>query len=229
MLIPRIAFIPAKGKSQRLPRKNIVKFMNKPIILHTIKQAQKTKIFNKIVVSTNDKEIINIVKKKNIEISFRDKKLNADNVSVEDVCIDFLWKQKKLGNEFKTLTVLYPASPLRLFKDIIKVESLIKPGVCDFSMSATYFDLPVNQALIKLKKNKIKPIFPKQINTKKFNTKNIIVDNGSIYSANVNSFLKLKSFFGKNLKVHIMPKNRSVDINTVEDLEIAKFYAKQKK
>lgn len=229
MQISQIAFIPAKGNSKRLPRKNILSFLNKPIINYTIDQAKKTKIFDKIVVSTNDKETINIVKKKNIEISFRDKKLDRDNISVEDVCIDFLKKEKKLGIEYDKLTVLYPASPLRTFKDIVKVNNLIKPGICDFSMSVTYFDLPVNQALLKINNNKIKPLFPNLINSKKFDTKKIFVDNGSIYSANVKSFLKLKSFFGKNLRVYIMPKNRSVDINYKEDLKIAKFYASKKK
>ena len=91
MQISQIAFIPAKGNSKRLPRKNIMSFLNKPIINYTIEQAKKTKIFDKIVVSTNDKETINIVK--NIEISFRDKKLDRENISVEDV-IDFLKKEK---------------------------------------------------------------------------------------------------------------------------------------
>lgn len=229
MRISKVAIIPAKGNSRRLRRKNIINFINKPVILYTIEQAKKAKIFDKIVVSTNDKEIINIVKKKNVEISFRDKRLDSSYISVEDVCIDFLKKEKKLGIEYNTMTVLYPASPLRTSKDIVKVNNLIKPGVCDFSMSVTYFDLPVNQALLKINNSKIKPLFPKLINSKKFNTKKIFVDNGSIYSANVESFLKSKSFFGKNLKVYIMPKSRSVDINTIEDLKIAKFYASQKK
>ena len=119
--------------------------------------------------------------------------------------------------------------PVKWILDDAEQNNLIKPGVCDFSMSVTYFDLPVNQALLKINNNKIKPLFPKLINSKKFDTKKIFVDNGSIYSANVKSFLKLKSFFGKNLKVHVMPRNRSVDINNIEDLKIAKFYASQKK
>ena len=65
----------------------------------------------------------------------------------------------------------------------------------------------------------------KQINFQ--STKFILVENS--LNSLLYSFLKLKSFFGKNLKVHVMPRNRSVDINNIEDLKIAKFYASQKK
>ena len=102
-------------------------------------------------------------------------------------------KKRKIRVQYDKLTVLYPASPLRTFNDIVKVNNLIKPGICDFSMSVTYFDLPVNQALLKINNNKIKPLFPNLINSKKFDTKKYLLIMEA-YIQRTSNLLKLKSF-----------------------------------
>ena len=91
----RLAIIPARGGSKRLKNKNILNLDGKPLICHTIEESIKSKLFDKIIISTDDDKIARIAKSYDIEISIRDKKLATDDARVVDVCIQEIKNQKK--------------------------------------------------------------------------------------------------------------------------------------
>ena len=84
--LKRLLISPARGASKRIKNKNIKKFNNKPIIFYSIESAKKSKLFNKIHVSTESRKILDIVKKKGIEVDFlRPKKISGDKTALHDV------------------------------------------------------------------------------------------------------------------------------------------------
>ena len=105
----RIAIIPARGGSKRIPKKNIKRFCGKPIIGWTINTIKKSKIFDKIIVSTDDKKIASIAKEYKAEVPFkRPKKLSGDKVSTLEVVVHAIsWLQRN-GYKPSEVCCIYP-------------------------------------------------------------------------------------------------------------------------
>ena len=95
-----ICIIPARGGSKRLPQKNIKDFLGKPIIVYSIEEALKSKLFDRVIVSTDDKDIAKIAEKFGAEVPFiRPKELSDDFTGTNDVvshAINFLIKQGEI-------------------------------------------------------------------------------------------------------------------------------------
>ena len=114
-----IAIIPAKSVSSRLPNKNIKKFLGKPMLGMTIQTLKRSKIFDKIIVSTDSKKISNIAKKYGAEVPFLRPKKFANNIvstiPAINHCINFL-KSKKY--DFDYVCEVYPANPFLKVSDL---------------------------------------------------------------------------------------------------------------
>jgi pseudaminic acid cytidylyltransferase len=219
-----LAVIPARGGSKRLPRKNIVDFFGKPIIHYTIEAARNAGIFSRILVSTEDLEIAEISKRSGAEVDTRPTSLATDSATIVEVCLELLDRLEKSGERYTTLSVLYATAPLRTSEDIRLTWQLLRPNVCEFAMAVTEFQQPVHQALRMEKDGVMKPIFSESIEKRAAAMGNYFSGNGSTYSVNVAAFRRHAGFYGGLLKGHTMPMERSVDIDTKDDLEMAKFY-----
>jgi CMP-N-acetylneuraminic acid synthetase len=223
----KVAIIPARGSSKRLPRKNIIDFRGRPIIAYTIEAAIDSRLFERVVVSTEDEEIADVSRRFGASVSERPKKLARDSARVVEVCLDLLGREEKEGRSYSVFCCLYPTAPLRSAEDIKKTVKLIKPGVCDFSMAVTEFDQPPHQAMRVRSDNFLEPMWPELVFCREGEVGRLCVDNGSTYAASVNAFMKLGHFRGPNIRAHFMPRSRSVDINIAEDLEMALYYAEE--
>jgi N-acylneuraminate cytidylyltransferase/CMP-N,N'-diacetyllegionaminic acid synthase len=220
-----ICIIPARAGSKGLKNKNLKKLNGKQLILHTVQQAQKCKLISKIVISTDDKRIINLLKnKKKVFIPFvRPKKLSTSNSSSIDVylhCINFL--KKSYGN-IKDFCVLLPTSPLRTTLDITKAIKIFKKKKCHFLISGT--ECKPKQFHFSINKNNflsLSEVFQKNLN-RQFLRKNYLA-NGSIYIFNTNQLIKSENFLTKKTYFYLMPKKRSVDIDNAEDFKIAEQF-----
>ena len=216
----KVAIIPARGGSKRLPNKNILKFKGQPIINFTIKAAIKSKVFDEIIISTDSKKIKHLVSKFPITIHDRPKYLSTGNSTINQLCEYLIKSYKEKGITWSEICVLYPTAPMRNSGDIKKVMSLLKKDI-NFSVAVTKFDHYPHHALIENKK-KLIPMWPKLINSNKFKHKKIYVDNGSTYAAKVNYFLKYKTFLGPKLKGYEMPSYRSIDVDELNDYLLLK-------
>jgi CMP-N-acetylneuraminic acid synthetase len=221
----RLALIPARGGSKRLPRKNIADFIGRPMIAWTIAAAKESGLFERVVVSTEDAEIAAISKKYGAETVTRNPALATDKARVVDVCIDFLDQDEKAGRVCDVLCCLYATAPLRTAADIRAAAALLQPGQCDFSLCATHYSLPPHQALRLGSGSAVTPMWPELIKKRDEEVGELVVDNGSTYFVSVPAFRKERSFFGPGTRAHIMPRERSHDINEPVDLEILKFFA----
>jgi CMP-N-acetylneuraminic acid synthetase len=215
--------IPARGGSKRLPRKNIVEFFGKPIIAHTIEAARSAQIFQRLIVSTEDDEIADVAKRCGAEVDPRPPLLATDNAPITEVCMEMLDRLDQAGERFQTLTVLYATAPLRSADDIKATLSLVESGRCDFAIAATEFIQPFHQALRIGDDDVAEPVFHDLVSTRKDRVPEFVAGNGSTYCAAVGAFRRARTFYGSPLGVHRMPWSRSIDIDTAEDLALARF------
>jgi len=127
-----ICFIGARGGSKGVPRKNIRLLNKKPLIAYTIESALKSGIFNHVVVSTEDPEIIKISKKFGAEVPFiRPKKLSTDSAGFADVMYHGIKELKKLGYEFDILVNRDCTVPFVRIKDMKNSINLLKNKKCN--------------------------------------------------------------------------------------------------
>ncbi|HVV79534.1 MAG TPA: acylneuraminate cytidylyltransferase family protein [Pseudolabrys sp.] len=219
-----LAIIPARGGSKRLPRKNVIDFFGKPILAYTIAAAHEARLFDRILVSTEDKEIADIARRHGAEVDKRPAALGRDEATVTDVCLELLDRLERQGDRYGTLTVLYATAPLRAAEDIHATHALLEPGRCDFAMAVTEFQQPVHQALRRDAGGNLTPVFPDLVSRRAEAAGSCFAGNGSTYSVDVSAFRRERSFYGQPLRGHAMPPERSVDIDTASNLDLARHY-----
>jgi len=221
----KLALIPARGGSKRLPGKNIADFLGRPIIAHTIDAARESGLFDKVLVSTDDKDIAAIASGLGADIHHRSESLATDTATTGEVVLDVIEYERSLGNEYGILCLLYATAPLRTAEDIRGVVGLVEPGKHDFAMAVTEYWLPPHQALVPDQDGVLGPMWPEIINRKSQEFAALRVDNGSTYAVSVPAFLEQRTFYGTGLRGHDMPRLRSIDIDVQEDLDLARLVA----
>jgi N-acylneuraminate cytidylyltransferase/CMP-N,N'-diacetyllegionaminic acid synthase len=220
-----LALIPARAGSKGLPGKNIRPMQGKPLIAWSIEQALKSKYIDKIMVSTDSPAIAAVARKYGADVPFlRPKKLASDTAKSVDVVLDAMRRLEKDGKTFDLIMLLQPTSPLRNHDDIdgsIKwlfarsAEAVV--SVCEAEHSPLWCNtLPKNY----LMKNFIKPEFANRSRTELAIFYRL---NGAVYLSDWKCFLRKKNFIGDKTAAFIMPKERSVDIDTKNDFEYAEF------
>ncbi|MDP2715676.1 cytidylyltransferase domain-containing protein [Rheinheimera sp.] len=220
-----LALIPARGGSKRLPRKNVLSFSGKPLIAHTIDACKKSKYVDRVIVTTDDAEVFEIANRFGAEVPFiRPTHLSTDSATTNDVVMHAL---NMLSEKPDILLVLQPTSPLRDEYDIDssiemlfekKADGIVSVCKCEHSPLWTNV-LPADHSL----RDFIKPA--SQLEAQKL--KEYYRLNGAIYCFNV-SFLSENFGISYNglVYAYIMGRNKSVDIDTIDDLEYAEFLLK---
>ena len=118
-MVKKIAIIPARIGSSRIKKKNIKNLGGRPIIYYSIKQAIESKLFDKVHISTDSKEISKISENMGVKVDFyRPKKLSTNQSILSDVINFTLDEFKRRGEEYNYFCMLWPTSPLREIKDI---------------------------------------------------------------------------------------------------------------
>ncbi len=143
------------------------------------------------------------------------------------VCEELLDRLEKAGEAYATLTVLYATAPLRNASDVAATHGLLRQGECDFSMAVAEFFQPVHQALIANDYGAMQPVFHDNVAQRASGMPRYFAGNGSTYCVDVKAFKAKPGFYGAPLRGHIMPRERSIDIDTIDDFHLAEFYAKK--
>jgi N-acylneuraminate cytidylyltransferase len=125
------------------------------------------------------------------------------------------------------MTCLYATAPLREVDDIRATVGLLEEGVCDFAMAVTSYDLQPHLALKFGTDAGLVPMWPELTASRASDLPALRVSNGSIYAVKVDAFRRHPNFYGPNLRGHDMPRQRSIDIDTGEDLALALWTAQR--
>lgn len=221
-----LGIIPARGGSKRLPRKNILNLCGKPLISWSIEAGLKSKYIDKVVVSSDDTEILNISNELKVQVIKRPDELARDTSTSFDAvkhAIDNL-------ESYEYILLLQPTSPLRNENHIDKAIELLEEKNADAVVSVC----EMNHSL--LWSNTLDDslsmegfISDNLLNNRSQDLKKHYRLNGAIYLCKTDKFLKEKSFFlKKNIFAYVMNSNNSIDIDRKEDFELASLYLSQK-
>ena len=204
-----IALIIAREGSKRIKNKNIKFFFGKPIIAYSIKTALRSKIFNRVIVSTESEKIATISKKYGAEIAFkRPKKLADDKTSTINVIKHAI---KKLSYKKKKLNIccIYPATPLLTKKILNRGYNKFRKLNADFLVT-----------ILKKRKTNNRSFFIKNngflYETKK-RQKVLYQDAGQFYWGKSYSLLKYTSMFKGKVAPLIISEKNAIDVNTIKD------------
>ena len=219
-----VAIIPARGNSKRIPGKNYKKFNGEPIIENTIKKLKKSKIFNRIIVSTDSLKIASISKKCGAEVPFkRPKFLSNDYVSGSSVishCVKFLINQ---GYKFEYICCVYAPNPFLRISDLKKGLKKIKSNELNYVFSATEYRFPFFRSFTFSSKSGVEAVFKKNIKRRSQDLKKIICDAAQFYWGHKKAWLNEKKIFSKKSGIIMIPKSRYYDIDTLDDWKYAEL------
>ena len=214
-----ICIIPARSGSRRIKNKNIVNFFGKPIISYAITAAIKSKLFDKIIVSTDSKKISKISTSFGATVpSLRPKKLATTKSTINEV-MKYCVQEYNLKN-YKYVFCIFPLSPLLVAQDLINAQKkIIKQKVAHLVSVRKSNEL---KQKIFLKKKKL--ILIKNYEKNFFSNRNeFYIDNGNFFILEVKRYI---NGFKKDYKDTIgyeMINKKANDINTLDDLNFLKF------
>ena len=214
----KIAIIPARGGSKRIPRKNIKPFHGKPLIAYSIEAAIKSQCFDKIIVSTDDDEIAKVALEYGAEVPFiRPAAISDDHATTMDVINHAIIWCKEHEFEVSHVCCIYATAPF-ISSDAVKsgLISLIE-GKFNYAFSATSFPFPIQRAL-KIQSNGSTAMFqPEHANTRSQDLEEAYHDAGQFYWGTAEAFLNKKAIFSDNSFAIVLPRNTVQDIDTPED------------
>jgi len=221
-----IAIIPARGGSKGIRFKNIVKLANKPLIAYTIEAAEKSKIFDKIIVSTENKKIAKISKRCGAFVINRPRNLAKNITSTEAVMFDVLKQLKKKENyKPQIIVLLQPTSPLRDSLDIKKAYKKFLREEKDSLLSVS----KIVRFVWRKHVNKFKPLNYNYLHRpRRQDINNQYTENGAIYITKYNAFIKNRNRLGGKIGYYVMSEKKSLEIDSSLDLLIAKHIVKRK-
>lgn len=218
-----VAIIPARGRSKRIPKKNIKNFHGKPLIAYSIEVALKSKLFDKVVVSTDDEEIAKIAKEFGAEVPFlRPKELSDDFTGTGAVinhAINFL---KEQGENIDFVCTIYATAPLLQEKYLIKAYEKIKDSNAKNAFSCTSMPFPIQRTFKITSNERCEMFWPENFAKRSQDLEEAFQDAGQFYWTNLN----IKSdeiIFSKDSIPIILPRYLVQDIDTLEDWQRAEF------
>jgi pseudaminic acid cytidylyltransferase len=209
----RIAIIPARGGSKRIPGKNIRSFHGRPILAYSIEAALHSNLFTEVMVSTDSKEIANIALEFGATVPFMRSSTNADDhATTADVLLEVLETYNQQGEDFNLLCCIYPTAvfvtPEKLRASLKKLEDL---GV-DSTLPIVQFGYPVQRGLRLIENSRIEYVAPENRFTRSQDLEPIYHDAGQFYWLRVAHFQSEKDL--------ILEKNTPFEVSELEVQDI---------
>lgn len=211
-----LGLIPARGGSKEIPRKNIKLFAGKELIGWTIEAALNSSVISDVVVSSDDKEILEVSKKFGAAAPFiRPRQLATDEASSVDVLLHAI---DILEQEYEYVALLQPTSPLRTCDDIDKAFKLMIASNSKSCVSVSASSSNPYLMYYLQSDNRLLGVVNKDDNLHRRQDLPACYElNGAIYIASIQWFKKVKSFLSKDTVAYIMNKDKSYDIDTEND------------
>jgi pseudaminic acid cytidylyltransferase len=222
-----VAIIPARGGSKRIPRKNLKKFLGKPIIYWAIEKALKSQLFDRVIVSTEDDEIAKVAISFGAEIPFmRPKELSDDYTTTKDVMAFMADWLVKSDSSIKSICCIYPTAPFVFTDDLIRGHQLLQPFDVNFVIPVAEYNNSIFRSLSINKENYLEMLIPENFSTRTQDLPNAYFDVGQFYWGKPQAWIKIKNLYGMKSKAIIIPNWRVHDIDTLDDWRRAEIIAK---
>jgi CMP-N-acetylneuraminic acid synthetase len=220
-----LAIIPARGGSKRLPRKNVLDLNGKPLITYSIEAGLKSKYIDKVIVTSDDEEILNISKQFGADTIKRPDELASDTAT----SFDTLKHVVDNTDKYDYVILLQPTSPLRNNKHIDEAIELLDKknadaivSVCEMDHSPLWSNtLDENLSMFGFIKDDV-------LNKRSQDLEIYYRLNGAIYICKTDKLLEEESFFIKNnIFAYKMDRKSSIDIDEEIDFKFVEFLMKE--
>jgi len=220
----RVAIIPARGGSKRIPRKNIRLFAGKPMIVWSIEAARASGLFDHVLVSTDDAEIAEVAQAAGAEVPFvRPPELSDDHTGTGAVVLHSLqWVIDHWGRP-DSVCVLYATAPFVTPERIRQGYELLKDSDALIVFTATSFPFPIQRAIRVNAQGRAEMFQPEHMMTRSQDLEPAYHDAGQIYWAWTDAILNEVSAFSPESIPLILPRHEVQDIDTQEDWDRAEI------
>lgn len=214
----RLAIIPARGGSKRIPRKNIKDFCDKPIIGWSIEAAIKSRCFDAVIVSTDDEEIAEIARDFGAETPFnRPAELSNDHAGTVEVIAHGIEWYIQHGHTPEEVCCIYATAPFITDEKLKQGLELLLTTQSEFVIPVTSYAFPIQRAVKISAEYHIEMFKPEEFKTRSQDLEEAYHDAGQFYWGKASSWLKKGSIFSGLATPFILPRYEVQDIDTVED------------
>jgi len=218
-----IAIIPARGGSKRIPRKNIKEFLGKPIIAYSIEAALKAKVFDEVMVSTDDREIADIALKYGAKVPFfRSPEMSSDMAMTAPVLVEVLNEYKKRGVVYDYTCCIYATAPFINPERLTTGMNLLMSKDVDSVLPVVKFSYPPQRCLVK-RGELVEMLYPENYNVRSQDLEPIYHDCGQFYCLKSTSLIEEEKLYCRKTLPIELPESEVQDIDSEEDWKIAEM------
>ena len=223
----KIAIIPARGGSKRIPRKNIRDFCGKPMIAWSIEAARTSGCFDRIVVSTDDEEIAATAREWGAETPFmRPAELSDDYTGTVPVVAHAIEWHRQHREPPSVVCCLYATAPMLLPTALQRGLDVLMQSGADYAFSVTSYAFPIQRALRITDANRVEMFNPEQLTTRSQDLEPAYHDAGQFYWGQAGAWLAGTPLLSNAAVPVIIPRYRVQDIDRLEDWERAEWMFK---
>jgi pseudaminic acid cytidylyltransferase len=220
----KIAVIPARGGSKRIPRKNIKLFCGKPMLAWSVEAAKASGLFDHIVVSTDDVEIAEVAKAHGAEVPFmRPVGLSDDHTGTSQVVAHAIEWYRAHGQMPDPVCCIYATAPFVIAEDLRRGLQTLNERNSDFTFSVTSYEFPIQRAIRLTNKESVEMFQPENFNIRSQDLEEAFHDAGQFYWGSASAWLSGKVIFGPYTSAVRLPRHRVQDIDTIEDWNMAEY------
>ncbi len=214
----RVAVIPARGGSKRIPRKNIREFAGKPMIAYSISSALQSGLFERGIVSTDDEEIAQVARDCGAEVPFlRPKELADDQTGTTEVIAHAVKHLQGQGGGLSAVCCIYATAPFIRQEDLKEGLRVLETGHWQYVFAATNFSFPIFRSIHRNDRGGLEMFFPEHFQTRSQDLPDALHDAGQFYWGRPQAWLDHVRIFDKTSTVVLIPRWRVQDIDTPED------------
>lgn len=220
-----LAIIPARGGSKGLPGKNIRMLAGKPLIAYAIESAQGCHLIDRIIVSTDSEAIAHTARQWGADVpGLRPPNLATDDSpAIDTYLFEITKEEKRRGQEVTELTVLLPTAPLRTANDVTAAIQLFRERGADSVISYTEAHHPIAWHRRLDEEHRIVNIWQEELLHNRQEVGKTYYPNGAIYVFR-HELLRQRQYTSRQSFAYLMPRSRSVDIDTIEDFQWAEYF-----
>jgi len=220
----KIAVIPARGGSKRIPRKNIKPFCGKPMIAWSIDAALQSGCFDRVVVSTDDAEIAEVATHLGAEVPFvRPPELSDDHIGTISVIRHAIEWFNERGQIPDQVCCIYATAPFVRAADIRQGLDVMTSAGSDYAFSVTSYPFPIQRAIRITEQDRVEMFSPEHFNTRSQDLEEAYHDAGQFYWGRATVWLTGNVIFGPHSVAIKLPRYRVQDIDTAEDWQRAEY------
>lgn len=214
----RLAVIPARGGSKRIPRKNVKPFCGKPMMAWSIGTAAASGLFDRIIVSTDDAEIADVARQWGADVPFmRPAELANDHSGTTEVIAHAARWALGQGLAPSAVCCIYATAPFLRAEDLGRGLAALESGAWAYAFAATEYASPIFRAFRQLPEGGLEMFFPELYLTRSQDLPTALHDAAQFYWGRPSAWIEGKRVFGRDAVAVPVPRWRVQDIDTEDD------------